>query len=79
MLGRRIADRSLPPVTLHEFQQALLQEWALLPKQAINDTIASMPPRCPACIQLEGIIPVIRVCSHCTFCLPILALAPQRA
>ncbi|GBM11556.1 hypothetical protein AVEN_240688-1 [Araneus ventricosus] len=43
MLGRRIAGRSVPPGTLHELQQALLQEWALLPQQAINDTIASMP------------------------------------
>ncbi|GBL79764.1 hypothetical protein AVEN_18280-1 [Araneus ventricosus] len=39
MLGRRIADRSVPPGTFHELQQALLQEWALLPQQAINDTI----------------------------------------
>ncbi|GBN79342.1 hypothetical protein AVEN_88489-1 [Araneus ventricosus] len=45
MLGRRIAGRSVPPGTLHEFQQALLQEWALLPQKAINDTIASMPRR----------------------------------
>ncbi|GBM12976.1 hypothetical protein AVEN_101850-1 [Araneus ventricosus] len=43
MLGRRIAGRSVPPGTLHELQQGLLQEWALLPQQAINDTIASMP------------------------------------
>ncbi|GBM55119.1 hypothetical protein AVEN_208631-1 [Araneus ventricosus] len=32
MLGRRIAGRSVPPDTLHELQQALLQEWALLPQ-----------------------------------------------
>ncbi|GBN07473.1 hypothetical protein AVEN_63513-1 [Araneus ventricosus] len=48
MLGRRIAGRSVPPGTLHELQQALLQDWALLPQQAINDTIASMPRRCQA-------------------------------
>ncbi|GBL89554.1 hypothetical protein AVEN_87884-1 [Araneus ventricosus] len=45
MLGRRIAGRSVPPGTLHELQQALLQEWALLPQQAINDTISSTPRR----------------------------------
>ncbi|GBM80792.1 hypothetical protein AVEN_225039-1 [Araneus ventricosus] len=54
MLGRRIAIRSVPPGTLHELQQALLQEWALLPQQAINDTIASMPRRCQACISARG-------------------------
>ncbi|GBN29681.1 hypothetical protein AVEN_225955-1 [Araneus ventricosus] len=51
MLGRRIACRSVPPGTLHELQQALLQEWALLPQQAINDTFVSMPRRCQACIS----------------------------
>ncbi|GBL89147.1 hypothetical protein AVEN_255269-1 [Araneus ventricosus] len=51
MLGRRIAGRSVPPSTLHELQQALLQEWALLSQPAINDTIASMPRRCQACIS----------------------------
>ncbi|GBO07586.1 hypothetical protein AVEN_237169-1 [Araneus ventricosus] len=51
MLGRRIAGRSVPPGTLHELQQALLQEWALLPQQAISDTISSMPLRCQACIS----------------------------
>ncbi|GBM61311.1 hypothetical protein AVEN_9583-1 [Araneus ventricosus] len=60
MLGRRIAGRSAPPGTLHELQQALLQEWALLPRQTINDTIASMPRRCQAYIHHTR-IPVISV------------------
>ncbi|GBN41751.1 hypothetical protein AVEN_129756-1 [Araneus ventricosus] len=54
MLGRRIPSRSVRPGTLHELQQALLQEWALLPQQAINDTIVSMPRRCQACISARG-------------------------
>ncbi|GBM43555.1 hypothetical protein AVEN_252159-1 [Araneus ventricosus] len=54
ILGRQIAGRSVPPGTLHELQQALLQEWASLPQQAINDTIASMPRRCQACISARG-------------------------
>ncbi|GBN36405.1 hypothetical protein AVEN_189187-1 [Araneus ventricosus] len=54
MLGRRIVCRSVPPGTLHELQQALLHEWALLPQQAINDIIASMPRRCQACISARG-------------------------
>ncbi|GBO11231.1 hypothetical protein AVEN_149328-1 [Araneus ventricosus] len=51
MLGRWIAGRSVPSGTLHELQQALLHEWALLPQQAINDTIPSMPRLCQACIS----------------------------
>ncbi|GBO05985.1 hypothetical protein AVEN_158293-1 [Araneus ventricosus] len=54
MLGRQIAGRSVPLGTLHELQQALLQEWALFPQQAINDTIASMSHRCQACISARG-------------------------
>ncbi|GBM47253.1 hypothetical protein AVEN_136846-1 [Araneus ventricosus] len=55
MLGRRIAGRSVPPGTLlHEPQEVLLQEGALLPQQTIFDTIASMPPRCQACISARG-------------------------
>ncbi|GBM88856.1 Transposable element Tcb1 transposase [Araneus ventricosus] len=54
MLGRRIAGRSVPLGTLHELQQAVLQEWALLTQQTINDTIASMPRRCQACISARG-------------------------
>ncbi|GBN03940.1 hypothetical protein AVEN_215442-1 [Araneus ventricosus] len=51
VLGIRIAGRSVQPGTLHEIQQALLQEWALLPQQGFNDAIASMPRRCQACIS----------------------------
>ncbi|GBM20759.1 hypothetical protein AVEN_217994-1 [Araneus ventricosus] len=58
ILGRRIAGQSVPPGTLHELQQALLQEWALLPKQAINYIIASMSLRCQA-FQIKGAIPII--------------------
>ncbi|GBM17993.1 hypothetical protein AVEN_238390-1 [Araneus ventricosus] len=54
MLGRRIAGSSVPPGALHELQQALLQEWALLPQREINDTIGSMPRRCQACISVRG-------------------------
>ncbi|GBM72208.1 Transposable element Tcb1 transposase [Araneus ventricosus] len=54
MLGRRIAGRNVPPGTLHELQQALLQEWALLSQQAINDSTASVPRRCQACISSRG-------------------------
>ncbi|GBL90895.1 hypothetical protein AVEN_28000-1 [Araneus ventricosus] len=61
MLGRRIAGHSVPPGTLHELLQALLQEWALLPQQAINATVASMPRICQACISASGYHTVISV------------------
>ncbi|GBN59487.1 hypothetical protein AVEN_99448-1 [Araneus ventricosus] len=54
ILGRWIACRSVPPGTLHDLQQALLQEWALLPQKAINDSIANMTRRCQACISARG-------------------------
>ncbi|GBM62805.1 hypothetical protein AVEN_19795-1 [Araneus ventricosus] len=54
MLVRRIAGSSVSSGTLHELQQALLQEWALLPQQAINDTIASTLHRCQAYISARG-------------------------
>ncbi|GBM38406.1 hypothetical protein AVEN_260797-1 [Araneus ventricosus] len=61
MLGRRTAVRSVPRGTHHELQQALIQAWALLLQQALNDTITSMPRHCQACILTRGIIPVISV------------------
>ncbi|GBL82414.1 hypothetical protein AVEN_252557-1 [Araneus ventricosus] len=78
MLGRRIAGRSVPPGTLHELQQEFLQEWAILPQQAINDTIASMPRRCQACISARGSYPLLACGSHCTLCLPIWAVEQRR-
>ncbi|GBM23638.1 hypothetical protein AVEN_117388-1 [Araneus ventricosus] len=54
MLGRRIVCHSVPQGTLLELQQALLHEWALLPQLAINDTIASVPRLCEACISARG-------------------------
>ncbi|GBM48133.1 hypothetical protein AVEN_10540-1 [Araneus ventricosus] len=43
ILGRRFAGRILPPGTLHELKQVLLQEWALLPQQAINACQHALP------------------------------------
>ncbi|GBL92296.1 hypothetical protein AVEN_35844-1 [Araneus ventricosus] len=80
VLERRIAGHSAPPGTLHELQQALLQEWALLSQQAINDSIASMPRRCQACISARLYHTHYLECdSHCTFCLPISAVVPRRS
>ncbi|GBO43338.1 hypothetical protein AVEN_58363-1 [Araneus ventricosus] len=51
ILGRWIAGHRVHPGTLHDLQHALLQEWELLPQQGINDSIASMPRHCQACIS----------------------------
>ncbi|GBM68038.1 hypothetical protein AVEN_75878-1 [Araneus ventricosus] len=76
MLGRQIVGCSVPPGTLHEFQHALLLEWALLLQQAINDTNTSMSRRCQACISARGYHTRNLVCgSHCKFCLQIWTVA----
>ncbi|GBM16066.1 hypothetical protein AVEN_163111-1 [Araneus ventricosus] len=79
MLGGRIVGLSVPPGTLHGLQQALLQEWALLPQQAINDTITSMPRRCQACISARGChTHYFRVWFSLHICLPIWSVVPRR-
>ncbi|GFX50559.1 transposable element Tc1 transposase [Trichonephila clavipes] len=35
-LGRRLAARTLPPVTIREFRLALQDEWAAMPQQLID-------------------------------------------
>ncbi|GFU78763.1 DDE_3 domain-containing protein [Trichonephila clavipes] len=50
MLGRRIADRQLPPTCLPELRGALLDEWCNIPQDQIDNLIFSMSRRCKACI-----------------------------
>ncbi|GFV43777.1 transposable element Tc1 transposase [Trichonephila clavipes] len=40
-LGRRLAARTLPPVTIRELRLALLAEWAAMPQQLIDTVILS--------------------------------------
>ncbi|GFT96165.1 hypothetical protein TNCV_3456041 [Trichonephila clavipes] len=38
-LGRRLAARTLPPVTIRELRFALQDEWAAMPQQLIDTLI----------------------------------------
>ncbi|GFV06683.1 transposable element Tcb2 transposase [Trichonephila clavipes] len=50
-LGRRLAARTLPPVTI---RLALQDEWAAMPQQLIDTLILSMGRRCETCLAVRG-------------------------
>ncbi|GFU60383.1 transposable element Tcb1 transposase [Trichonephila clavipes] len=51
---RRLAARTLPPVTIRELRLALQDEWAAMPHQLINTLILSMGRRCETCLAVRG-------------------------
>ncbi|GFU33591.1 cAMP-dependent protein kinase catalytic subunit [Trichonephila clavipes] len=51
-LGRRLAARTLPPVTIRELRLALQDEWAAMPQQLIDTLILSMGRRCETCLAV---------------------------
>ncbi|GFU89266.1 transposable element Tcb2 transposase [Trichonephila clavipes] len=53
-LGRRLASRTLPPVTIRELRLALQDEWAAMPQQLIDTLILSMGRRCETCLAVRG-------------------------
>ncbi|GFX54135.1 transposable element Tcb2 transposase [Trichonephila clavipes] len=53
-LGRRLAARTLPPVTIRELRLALQDEWAAMPQQLIDTLILSMARRCETCLAVRG-------------------------
>ncbi|GFY17371.1 transposable element Tcb2 transposase [Trichonephila clavipes] len=53
-LGRRLAARTLPPVTIRELRLALEDEWAAMPQQLIDTLILSMGRRCETCLAVRG-------------------------
>ncbi|GFU82082.1 transposable element Tcb2 transposase [Trichonephila clavipes] len=55
-LGRRLAARTLPPVTIRELRLALQDEWAAMPQQLINTLILSMGRRCETSLAVREII-----------------------
>ncbi|GFS77054.1 transposable element Tcb2 transposase [Trichonephila clavipes] len=60
-LGRRLAARTLPPVTIREFRLALQDEWAAMPQQLIDTLILSMGRRCETCLaSQERSYPVLK-------------------
>ncbi|GFS47082.1 transposable element Tc1 transposase [Trichonephila clavipes] len=54
VLGRRLAARTLPPVTIRELRLALQDEWAAMPHQLIDTLILSMDRRCETCLAVRG-------------------------
>ncbi|GFV02852.1 transposable element Tcb2 transposase [Trichonephila clavipes] len=55
-LDRRLAARTLPPVTIRELRLALQDEWAAMPQQLIDTLILSMGRRCETCLAVREII-----------------------
>ncbi|GFU66637.1 transposable element Tcb2 transposase [Trichonephila clavipes] len=53
-LGRRLAARTSPPVTIRELRLALQDEWAAMPQQLIDTLILSMGRRCETCLAVRG-------------------------
>ncbi|GFT04096.1 transposable element Tcb2 transposase [Trichonephila clavipes] len=51
-LGRRLAARTLPPVTIRELRLALQDEWAAMLQQLIDTLILSMGRRCETCLAI---------------------------
>ncbi|GFY25189.1 transposable element Tcb2 transposase [Trichonephila clavipes] len=52
--SRRLAARTLPPVTIRELQLALQDEWAAMPQQLIDTLILSMGRCCETCLAVRG-------------------------
>ncbi|GFV85109.1 transposable element Tcb2 transposase [Trichonephila clavipes] len=51
---RRLAARTLPPVTIRELRLALQDEWAAMPQQIIDTLILSIGRRCETCLAVRG-------------------------
>ncbi|GFX69423.1 hypothetical protein TNCV_1547541 [Trichonephila clavipes] len=53
-LDRRLAARTLPPVTIRELRLALQDEWAAMHQQLIDILILNMGRRCETCLVVRG-------------------------
>ncbi|GFV69904.1 transposable element Tcb2 transposase [Trichonephila clavipes] len=54
--SRRLAARTLPPVTIRELRLALQHEWAAMPQQLIDTLILSMGRHCETYLEVREII-----------------------
>ncbi|GFX61717.1 transposable element Tc1 transposase [Trichonephila clavipes] len=52
--SRRLAARTLPPVTIRELRLALQDEWAAMPQQLTDTLILSIGRRCETCLAFKG-------------------------
>ncbi|GFV77445.1 transposable element Tcb2 transposase [Trichonephila clavipes] len=53
-LARRLAARTLPPVTIRELRLVLQDEWAAIPQQIIDTLILSMGRHCETSLAVRG-------------------------
>ncbi|GFU46884.1 transposable element Tcb2 transposase [Trichonephila clavipes] len=53
-LRRRLAARTLPPVTIRELRLALQDEWSAMPQQLIDTLILSVGRRCETSLAVRG-------------------------
>ncbi|GFX30187.1 transposable element Tcb1 transposase [Trichonephila clavipes] len=69
MLGRRIADRQLPPTCLPELRRALHDEWCNISQDQVDNFILSMPRRCKCLrVPFEAVYSRV-VCPQAIHCL----------
>ncbi|GFU56186.1 transposable element Tcb2 transposase [Trichonephila clavipes] len=59
-LGRHLAARTLPPVTIRELRLALQDEWAAMPQQLIDTFILSMGRRCETRLAVRRSYPLLK-------------------
>ncbi|GFW50873.1 transposable element Tc1 transposase [Trichonephila clavipes] len=52
--SRRLAARTLPPVTIRKLRLALQDEWAAMAQQLIDTLILSMGRPCETCLAVRG-------------------------
>ncbi|GFX24563.1 transposable element Tc3 transposase [Trichonephila clavipes] len=52
--SRRLAARTLPPVTIRVLRLALQDEWTAMPQQLIDTLILSMGTHCETCLVVRG-------------------------
>lgn len=53
-LGRAIRRRRVKPTNLRQLEQALIQEWAAIPQERLQQLVESMPRRLAAVIDSDG-------------------------
>ena len=54
LIGRRLHNRQKQPQTLQELEDALLEEWRIIPQETIRRLIRSMSRRWQAVIPARG-------------------------
>ncbi|GFW36569.1 transposable element Tcb2 transposase [Trichonephila clavipes] len=59
-LGRRLAARTLPPVTIRELRLALQDEWVAMPQQLIDTLILSMGDASETCQKSQRSYPLLK-------------------